>query len=383
MSKGRPPAPGAASGTAASLERRRRSPRTRFSVRLLALVFAAAAAAYLVDSLLYLNIFGEVPDRQPGPCSPIGPVSGAEDMVVMGGGELILSSDRRETSPSDANGRLLILSAKTGARPMFLWDGGGRTFRPHGIDRYSDGAGREYLFVVNHGDPHDVVLIFRFEDHSLELLRAVPFAGVTTLNDVTAVGPDSFYVSADHAGPSSFLHEITNYLRLPTGYIDYYDRGSRRRAASGILYANGLAISGDGRQLLAASMLGGKVLIFARDPRTGSLRRVGSVKVGGSPDNITFDESGDLLVGTHPKILALARQQRDRNARSPTLIRRVRFSAAGNARIDTLYSNSGAEISAGSVGIRRGRALLIGSVFDDHILICSLGQSWREGPDLH
>ena len=78
--------------------------------------------------------------------------------------------------------------------------------------------------------------------------------------------------------------------------------------------------------------------------------------------------SGDIV---HPKILDLAKQRKDRAFRAPSTVLCVSPRSKSGARaIETLYADRGENQSAASVALKSGDRLFVGSVYDDHILIC-------------
>lgn len=67
------------------------------------------------------------------------------------------------------------------------------------------------------------------------------------MNDVLAVGVDSFYATNDHSFASDFLHIITVILGLPWCEVVYYSPTEVKVAATGIMAANGINMSPDKR----------------------------------------------------------------------------------------------------------------------------------------
>lgn len=67
------------------------------------------------------------------------------------------------------------------------------------------------------------------------------------MNDVLAVGADSFYATNHASFPNEVLHYLVCLLGLPWCDVVYYSPEEVRVAASGIMSANGINISPDGR----------------------------------------------------------------------------------------------------------------------------------------
>lgn len=67
------------------------------------------------------------------------------------------------------------------------------------------------------------------------------------MNDIVAVGVESFYATNDHSFPSEALHWLTVILGLRWCDVVYYSPGEVKVAASGFLSANGINSSPDKR----------------------------------------------------------------------------------------------------------------------------------------
>ncbi len=130
------------------------------------------------------------------------------------------------------------------------------------------------------------VEIFAYRDGRLYHRETVAGPELSSPNDILAVGPRQFYVSIDHGATSVLGKKLENYLQLPISYILYYDGKGFRKAAGGIAYANGIAISPDGATLYVGATVGRKVHVYSRDARTGELTARESVPLGTGVDNL-------------------------------------------------------------------------------------------------
>lgn len=127
-----------------------------------------------------------------------------------------------------------------------------------------------YLFVVNHPQHKSQVEIFHFvEEDTLVHLKTIyhpllhryvlwqpfikPHVSTCSLlftvsfsvNDVVAVGVESFYATNDHAFPNDALNFLTNVLGLAWCNVVYYSPEEVRVAAKGFLSSNGINMSPD------------------------------------------------------------------------------------------------------------------------------------------
>lgn len=67
------------------------------------------------------------------------------------------------------------------------------------------------------------------------------------MNDIVAVGVESFYATNDHAFPNDALNTLTVLLGLPWCEVVYYSPKEVRVAADGFASSNGINISPDKR----------------------------------------------------------------------------------------------------------------------------------------
>lgn len=68
-----------------------------------------------------------------------------------------------------------------------------------------------------------------------------------SVNDIVAVGVDSFYATNDHSFSNDVLHTVIVILGLPWCDVVYYSPKEVRVAAGGIMSSNGINISPDKR----------------------------------------------------------------------------------------------------------------------------------------
>jgi arylesterase/paraoxonase len=107
------------------------------------------------------------------------------------------------------------------------------------------------------------------------------------------------------------------------------------------------------------------------------LRYAETIPLGSSPDNITTDESGNLWIAAHPKLLSLMRAFRNASSVAPTQVFEVLPGAQDPGRVSEVYLNRGEELSAGSVAAVHGGRMLIGSVIEPRLLDCRLKPDTR------
>ena len=68
-----------------------------------------------------------------------------------------------------------------------------------------------------------------------------------SINDVAAVGKESFYYSNDHYFEAGHLRKMEDILQLPWGNVGVYEENATRVLDTSIVYPNGVTLSPDGR----------------------------------------------------------------------------------------------------------------------------------------
>ena len=115
--------------------------------------------------------------------------------------------------------------------------------------------------------------------------------------------------------------------------------------------------------------LGRTVKRFERGDTKNDWTHVETLPVGTMADNLIWDGDDYLLVGAHPKAFTFLAHVKDPEALSPSQVIRVDVSTSPMT-YETIFMSDGSDISGSSVGARLDGELLIGSVFEPHILRC-------------
>ena len=293
------------------------------------------------------------------------------------------------------------------------------TFRPHGLSLWLGGKGeRDLLFAINHPEGRHEVQIFEIAPKGLVLRETIADPLIAHPNDLVAVGPRSFYVTNDLSRDFGTLGgKLEVFLRLPYSDVVYFDGSTARSAADNIAYPNGINISRDGRTIFVASLLMKQINVYDRDAASGDLVAREVINVDGNPDNVELDAQGNLWVGAHPQlvslfvhskeaagqklplvrllvstvqplsvrggaalapsqILRISAQKEDECRPVPSGLGRVMRALGFEQRVGScyttqaVYQNRGNEIAGASVAAVNESRMLIGTVFDDHILDC-------------
>ncbi len=342
-------------------------------IRFLFLLIALAIAI----SLAVLHSFNHFKAYEPvfsSTCTPVTGIIGPEDLQIdRTKRRVFISSYDRRKGGADRGAIHVVelddLLASDGWRDRT--GGFPEEFRPMGLSFYDDGEYKR-LFVVNAAN--NSVELFDIETNGdLRHLETFSDARLNSLNDVTAAGPRSFYVTNDLAAGRSGLLGALQYIgRAATGSVFYFNGVAWRRAASDLRYANGVLLSPDGETLYVAETSGMALKSYRRDQRTGILSLEDTVSLPGGVDNLNFSPSGHLLIAANPKPLSISRHIRSNNAISPSQI--LEYDARANSlKINgtkPIFESSGEELSAATVADKIGTKIVVGALADDKFLIC-------------
>ncbi|KAJ8354338.1 hypothetical protein SKAU_G00219050 [Synaphobranchus kaupii] len=187
---------------------------------------------------------------------------GSEDITILPNGLAIISTGLRYPglpSFSGVHGKIFMLDLEDERlKPVELRIGRGfdfDSFNPHGISIYTDEKDLSvYLFVVNHPEDNSQVEIFQFveEENSIVHLRTIKHELLHSVNDIVAVGPDSFYATNDHFFANKLLKQLEMLLLQPWCTVVYYSPEEVKVVADTFYSANGINISPDNKYVYVA-----------------------------------------------------------------------------------------------------------------------------------
>jgi arylesterase / paraoxonase len=190
-------------------------------------------------------------------------------------------------------------------------------------------------------------------------------------NEVFAVRENEVYVSN---AQGSRLALIEALFRRPWANVLYFDGNGWREAAKGIRFGNGIQISADEKTLYVAGFQDRAIHVYARSS-DGSLAETGLIPVGGSPDNLKWEDDARtrLLVASHPSqlrtflhILTGGRTAARSEVRSVSV-------SPGDAAPRVIYpapGQSGREINAASTAMLNGKHLYISQIVRPYLFHC-------------
>lgn len=252
-------------------------------------------------------------------------------------------------------------------------------FLPHGISLWRGEDGVKRLFVINHPTTgEEVVEIFDVSaSGDLTHLESVSFPAMHSPNDLVGVGPRQFYATNDRRFEKGPLSTLEAYLALPLTDVVYYDGAEGRSIKGGLVYANGVNMSADGKTVYIAELLKRRIGVFDRNMETGALKRVKNLRVKTAPDNIEVSRDGALWVAGHSRIFDFLDHAKHADAVAPSHV--IRLNPRNGLASDVLISVNG-EINASSVGAVWDNTLIVGAVFDGHVEVCPMLEILLRGP---
>lgn len=349
-------------------------------VGILLLIVVLGASAWVVRLLWLTGAFRRIQPHVAGTCHVVGGPIGPEDITIhpRTGVAYVSASDRRAVKAGHAApGAIWAYDLNTpDAKPVNLTPHADARFQPHGISLWAGPDGRDALFVVNHpvdGDTPaaNAIEIFDVTENGLLHRATLTDPLLVMPNDVVAVGLDRFYVTNTHAHPPGTMQTIETYLQMKGAQVIFYGPGGFRPAITDLVFPNGINASPDGRMLYVASTTGRNVRVYDRDPGSEALAFRGTVPLGSGPDNIEVDAAGNLWIAAHPKLLRVEAHRDDPTTLSPSQVLRV----SPGGKVDEIYLDDGSTISGSSVAAVRGNRLLIGEIFDEGFLDCTLQEA--------
>lgn len=301
-------------------------------------------------------------------------IAGPEDIEIdRKEGLVFISVDDRRNNRS-VRGGILVYKIEDGIHAIKnVTPHSPSDFHPHGISLFRSNDSTLYLFAINHqiSGAHRVEK-FVWRNDSLVFIESFEDKNkMTSPNDLVAVGERGFYVTNDHYYTEGLSKTLEEYLQRTISFVNYFDGETFQTVANGIGYANGINQSPDGNYIFVAGCTA-RVLYVYEKGVNGTLTEVEKIKVGTGPDNIDFDEEGNLLVGCHPQLLKFVAHAKDAKNYSPSQVIKIKFTAPNDFTVEEIFLNDGSMYSGSSIAVMYGNSMLIGSVFEPSLLYCTL-----------
>jgi arylesterase/paraoxonase len=331
------------------------------------------AAGWLVWNIIPASgMFAGLEPKLIDQCRKVDVFPGTEDVTI--DPELnvafVSADDRRATfAGKPVQGGVFVLKLDGSDRVMKASPDSFGEFHPHGISLWRGEDGRKRLFAINHTlNDGDKVEVFDVGlGGALLHVDSIAFPEMSSPNDIVGLGPRRFYVTNDRGVKEGLMAQVEAYFALPLSSLAYFDGQNGRIVARGLTYANGINVSADGKTLYATEFLARKVSVYDRDPATGALKKRKSIKVNTGPDNVEIAADGALWIGGHSKVFDFLKHAEDPAAISPSHV--IRVNPETGLKEDVLIDVEG-RINASSVGAVWNNTLIVGAVFDGHVIVC-------------
>ncbi len=341
-------------------------------------VVAILIGIFVFRTYLQLNQFTTLWPNPVGACAAVATSTGPEDLVIDHDTGFVYTSayDRRTyRAGTPVRGALQRFDLNDLSKPAVdVAPDIPADFKPHGISLYTGDNGTKRLFVINHPNAGGhVIEIFDVAANG-DLTHAESITGefIITPNDVHAVGPRQFYATNDHGNPEGWARHVEDYLRQDKASVVYFDGTESRLVAEGLTFANGINGSRDGTQIYVTETTDMMVRFYDRDAATGALTLQQQVPITSGLDNVDVHPDGSLWIGAHPKLIEFQRHAGNPDHISPSQVIKLTPKGEFGGEATEIYLDLGNQISGSSVGARWQDKLVIGSVFEEKVLVCDL-----------
>jgi hypothetical protein len=267
-------------------------------------VVGAGLAAYAVYAYTQLAPFYE--GRQFGTegCRQIPGFSGPEDFAVdTATGAIFVASLAPVTAPvmvteeEGAGPSGGVYRFRPGQPPVRLEIEGGPVVRGHGLGLWVDPSGERRLFLVDHAEAGERVVIARVEGSRLVHVRTVESPLFISLNDVAPVGLERFYVTNDHHHPRGPWQRVEDFTFQRRSNLIYFDGQEGKEVLDGLGFGNG--VSFDGERLYVAESTTHRVQVL-RPTAQGTVEVEAKLALGPGYDNLTILGPGHFLAPPTP-----------------------------------------------------------------------------------
>lgn len=336
------------------------------------LVLVATIGWVLWNLVPASGVFAGLKPKLIDQCRAVSVFPGTEDVTIDPelGVAFISADDRRATlAGNPVQGGVYVLRLDGSDRVMKASPDSFGEFHPHGLSLWRGQDGRKRLFVINHTEREgNKVEIFDVGlGGALMHVDSIAFPEMISPNDVLGVGPRSFYVTNDKGMTEGFMRQVEAYLTLPLSSLAYFDGQDGKIVARGLTYANGVNMAADGKTVYVTEFLRRRVSVFDRDAATGALSRRKTIAVNTGPDNVEVAADGALWIGGHSKVFDFLKHAKDPTAIAPSHVIRVN---PDSGVVEDMLIDTDGTINGSSVGAVYSDTLIVGAVFDDHVMVC-------------
>lgn len=327
---------------------------------------------FIIKTLYDAGEFKTITPHSNYACTKVASIPGPEDIVIdYDTGIAYISSDDRRAflRGQNINGSIYAYNTKTKVLKKLDSDFP-YEFHPHGIDLIKITNDKLLLYVVNHRTDGHFIEKFLIKGSNLKYIKSIENQDLMfSPNDLLLMNEDIFYVTNDHGNKSNIGKTLEDYLQLARSYVLFFDGKKFEIKAGNIKYANGITLSPDRSKLFVASPVGKCIKVYTIE-KDYNLSFLYDIQCNTGVDNLSFDKQGILWAGCHPKLLTFVKHSKSEQAIAPSEIIKIIFTDSGYKK-ETDLIDDGTLIQSSTVAVRYNSSLLVGSVFDTHILDCA------------
>lgn len=337
---------------------------------------AVAIIIYRIAPTLHLS--ETITDFNNDVCRVVPSAAGAEDITIDGSKDLAFfaADERRQYIKRgvnvDQNGTLWSLDlANKDSSPLQIQTDFKGIFHPHGIALFTDTEDKSFMYVVNHVSTtaHEINVFELTSPTQANFVTTHSFPELTSPNDLYVVDHHTFYVTNDHKSARHTLGEkLEDLLRLPESNVVFFNGTNAQIVIENLYMANGIILNSDNSKLYVAESTANQISAFQIDQQ-GRWDPTNTFPLSFMPDNLEWDDAGNLLTAGHPKAIDFMLHTFDEEQLAPSIASRINVQTG---EVETLYKNIGDDLSASSVAAIHENQMLIGSVFEPKFLRCNL-----------
>lgn len=247
-------------------------------------------------------------------------------------------------------------------------------FQPHGISLFESPDGTQTLFAINHAfGAGEFIEVFEkpagqdLFDHIQTLSSPL----LISPNDLVAVGRRKFYVANDSGADNAFERGAEMMFAIGLSPLVHYDGSNFEVVVDDLKSSGGINVNLERSELYVGETIGETIRIYALNADGSLAEEKDTVAVGSGVDNIDVDPTGTLWIANHINTVALIQHFADEASPAPTQVQRISLNGA-QPTVQTVYEQDGTAHSAGSVAVRFGDALLVGSITEKQVLYCQM-----------
>jgi len=243
-------------------------------------------------------------------------------------------------------------------------------FHPHGLYYFKEkGATRALLYVISHRSGGDVIDIFEVVSTTIRYVTSIQSSIFLNLNDLYVHPNGDIYVSSwQNYEPGTLMDTIEKYGRMPWNKLILCSKTPQNKfnckvAIDGLTMPNG--VNGYKNELYVVQTLARNIQVYEIDGQNLNFKR--SIPTHSGCDNINIDEQGNLYIACHQKLLTSARHSKDHSILSPSQVLKLK---QGKNEVEEVFYSDGGDLSGSSGAVVYKNKLVIGSVFEDGVLVC-------------